>query len=463
MCSDADSHRGARPCPRSRPAGQPGTACGPGEHVTAQLEGGRVPPVLGDVSLFESMESEVRVYCRTFPVVFTRARGAELHAEDGRTFLDFFCGAWSLNYGHNNPYLKRRVTDYLAADGISHGLDMYTAAKREFLAGLRAVVLAPRELDYKVQFCGPTGTDAVEAALKLARKATGRRGIVSFAGAYHGMSLGSLATTGSGKARAAAGAGTGEVTFVPFEDGPQGRFDSIGYLERMFTDPSSGLDLPAAVIVEPLQMEGGVYPASRAWLRSLRELTLRHGVLLICDEIQAGCGRAGTFFAFEHAGIVPDVVTLSKSLSGYGFPLAITLFRPELDVWSPGEHAGTFRGNQLAFVAGTAALELWQRPEFRTAFAVARHRLDRFAEEITLLDPAIAVRGRGMVLGIDVGAVGGGARALRVQRHCFDHGLIVELCGRDDEVVKVMPPLAIDPVRHERGLDVLRRALLATG
>lgn len=428
-----------------------------GENMTAQLEVDQGPPVAGDVSVFESMESEVRLYCRTFPVVFNRARGAELYAEDGRMFIDFFCGAGSLNYGHNNPYIKRQVADYLAADGIIHGLDMYTSAKREFLAGLREVVLAPRELDYKVQFCGPTGTDAVEAALKLARKATGRRGIVSFAGAYHGMSLGSLAVTSGRRAR-----GSADVTFVPYEDGPRGRFDSIDYLERMFTDPSSGMDLPAAVIVEPLQMEGGIYPASREWLRALRELTLRHGVLLICDEIQAGCGRTGTFFAFEHAGIVPDIVTMSKSLSGYGFPLAITLFRPELDVWSPGEHTGTFRGNQLAFVAGAAALELWQRTDFHTGFAVAIQRLDRFAEEVTALDPAIAVRGRGMVLGIDVGAVGGGGRAKRVQRHCFDHGLIVELCGRDDEVVKVMPPLTIDPARHERGLELLRRALVAT-
>jgi diaminobutyrate-2-oxoglutarate transaminase len=430
--------------------------------VTAQVERAEVPPPVADVSVFEAMESEVRAYCRTFPVVFTRARGAELYAEDGRLFIDFFCGAGSLNYGHNNPHIKRKVAGYLAADGISHGLDMYTAAKREFLTALREVVLVPRDLGYKVQFCGPTGTDAVEAALKLARKATGRRGIVSFAGAYHGMSLGSLAVTGSRKARAAGG-GVAGVTFVPYEDGPHGPFDSIGYLERMFTDQSSGMDLPAAVIVEPLQMEGGVYPASREWLRALRELTHRHSVLLICDEIQAGCGRTGTFFAFEHAGVVPDIVTMSKSLSGYGFPLAITLFHPELDVWSPGEHAGTFRGNQLAFVAGTAALELWQRTEFHTALATESQRLDRFADEIRLLDPAITVRGRGMVLGVDVGAAGGGPRANRVQRHCFDNGLIVELCGRDDEVVKVLPPLTIDPARHERGLDVLRRALVATG
>jgi diaminobutyrate-2-oxoglutarate transaminase len=413
-----------------------------------------------DVGIFESMESEVRLYCRTFPAVFTRASGAELYAEDGRTFIDFFCGAGTLNYGHNHPYLKRALTAYLSDDGLMHGLDMFTAAKREFLANLAGIVLEPRGLDYKIQFCGPTGTDAVEAALKLARKATGRSGIVSFAGAYHGMSRGSLAVTGSRRARAAAAIGPAEVTFVPYEDGPAGPFDSIGYLARMFADPLSGMDIPAAVIVEPVQLEGGVYPASAVWLVRLRELTTRHGVLLICDDIQAGCGRTGTFFSFEPAEVVPDIVTLSKSISGYGLPLSVCLFRPELDVWAPGEHTGTFRGNQLAFVTGAAACELWQRTDFRTNLVASSRRLDRFAAELCRLDPGVATRGRGMVLGIDLGLSGGAARARRVQRRCFDHGLIVELCGREDEVIKVMPPLTIEPAQFEQGLDVLLSALV---
>lgn len=430
--------------------------------MTLQAERAGIRWPINDVSIFESMESEVRLYCRTFPVVFTRARGAELHAEDGRTFIDFFCGAGSLNYGHNHPYIKRALTAYLADDGLMHGLDMYTAAKREFLARLAEIVLRPRGLDYKIQFCGPTGTDAVEAALKLARKATGRHGIVSFAGAYHGMSRGSLAVTGSRSARAAGSIGPTEVTFVPYEDGPSGPFDSIGYLERMFADPVSGVDIPAAVIVEPLQLEGGVYPASAAWLARLRELTTRYGVLLICDDIQAGCGRTGAFFSFEHAEVVPDIVTLSKSISGYGLPLALCLFRPALDVWAPGEHTGTFRGNQLAFVAGAAACELWERAEFRSGLVASSRRLDRFAAELRRLDPGLLTRGRGMVLGIDTGAAGGAARARRVQRRCFDDGLILELCGREAEVVKVMPPLTIDPADLERGLRVLVDALKGT-
>ncbi|MFF1407311.1 diaminobutyrate--2-oxoglutarate transaminase [Streptomyces sp. NPDC058294] len=412
-----------------------------------------------EFKIFEELESEVRLYCRKFPAVFERAKGAELFAEDGRTFIDFFCGAGTLNYGHNNDFIKARVAGYLAADGLAHGLDMYTVAKRDFLTAFADTVLRPRGLDYKAQFTGPTGTDAVEAALKLARKQTGRTGLVAFTGAYHGMSRGSLAVTGSRRARRAGGVTGQDVTFVPYEDGPQGGFDSIGYLERLLTDSSSGVDLPAAVIVEPMQMEGGVYPASAGWLRALRELTERHGILLILDEIQAGCGRSGRFFCFEHAGITPDVVTLSKSLSGYGLPLSLVLFKRELDVWEPGEHTGTFRGNQLAFVAATAACELWRQDAFHAQLAASIGRLDRFRAELDALGRGLVTRGSGMALGIDLGAGAGPLRAERLQQYAFDHGLIVELCGRRDEVVKLLPPLTIDPAVLDRGLDVLRQGL----
>lgn len=414
-----------------------------------------------DVSVFEELESEVRLYCRTFPAVFDRAKGAELHAEDGRVFIDFFCGAGALNYGHNPDFIKRRILDYLDCDGVAHGLDMHTVAKREFLHAFADTVLRPRGLDYKVQFCGPTGTDAVEAALKLARMVTGRPGVVAFSGAYHGMSRGSLAVTGSRRARRAGGVHGQDVTFVPFEDGPFGAFDSIAFLERLLADPSSGVELPAAVIVEPVQMEGGVYPATAGWLRRLRALTERHGILLILDEIQVGCGRTGTFFCFEQAGIVPDIVTVSKSISGYGLPLALTLFRRELDIWEPGEHTGTFRGNQLAFVAATAACDLWRQAPFHAGLLAGAERMARFGREATALEPAVAVRGRGMVLGIDFGAAGGPERAGRVQRYAFDHGLVVERCGRHDEVIKLMPPLTIDGGLLDRGLGVLHDALSA--
>lgn len=415
----------------------------------------------GDVSVFEELESDVRLYCRKFPTVFHRARGAELYAEDGRRYVDFFCGAGSLNYGHNNQFIKSRLLEYLSVDGVVHGLDMYTVAKREFLTRFAEAVLRPRGLDYKVQFCGPTGTDAVEAALKLARKATGRSGMIAFTGAYHGMSRGSLAVTGSRRARRAGGVAGHDVTFVPYEDGPLGPFDSISFIERLLADPSSGVDLPAAVIVEPMQMEGGVYPASGDWLRRLRAVTQKYGLLLIFDEIQAGCGRTGTFFSFEQAQVIPDVVTVSKSIGGYGLPLSLTLFRRDLDVWEPGEHTGTFRGNQLAFVAATAACDLWLQDEFHTDLAVAMRRLGRFRDELTALDAGIAVRGRGMVLGIDLTGAGGPQRAQHLQRYAFDHGVIVELCGRDDEVVKLLPPLNIDTHALNHGLGVLCDGLWA--
>lgn len=427
--------------------------------TTAPHHPGIAPGAEIDASVFEELESEVRIYCRTFPAVFDRAKGAELHAEDGRVFIDFFCGAGALNYGHNPDFIKRRVVDYLDCDGLMHGLDMHTVAKRDFLRVFADTVLRPRGLDYKVQFCGPTGTDAVEAALKLARRVTGRHGIVAFSGAYHGMSRGSLAVTGSRRARRAGDVHGQDVTFVPFEDGPFGAFDSIAFLERLLADPSSGVELPAAVIVEPVQMEGGVYPATAGWLRRLRALTERHGVLLILDEIQVGCGRTGTFFCFEQAGIVPDIVTVSKSIGGYGLPLSLALFRRELDLWEPGEHTGTFRGNQLAFVAATAACDLWRQASFQAGLLTGAERLARFAQEATALDPDLVVRGRGMVLGIDFGAAGGPERAGRAQRYAFDHGLVVERCGRHDEVIKVLPPLTVDADVLDRGLGVLYDAL----
>lgn len=411
---------------------------------------------------FEEHESAVRLYCRKFPVVFTEARGAWAYSEDGGAYLDFFCGAGALNYGHNPADLKRRLVEYVSSDGITHGLDMYTVAKREFLERLHEVLLEPRAMRHKVQFCGPTGTDAVEAALKVARKATGRQNVVAFTGAFHGMSRGSLLVTGSRRARAAGGVLLHDVFFVPFEEGPAGGFDSIGYLERLLADSASGIDMPAAVIVEAVQVDGGVYPASGDWLRRLRAFTEAHGIVLICDEIQAGCGRTGPFFSFEPAGIVPDLVPVSKSISGYGLPLSLLLIAPELDVWEPGEHTGTFRGNQLAFVTGAAALERWAQPEFLEHVAARSAQLGELAPRAAAADPRLVVRGRGMLAGIDTAAAGGAARAASIQRHCFENGLLVELCGRDDEVVKVMPPLTIGEEELERGLSILVDGIEAT-
>ncbi|MCG8918404.1 diaminobutyrate--2-oxoglutarate transaminase [Actinokineospora sp. PR83] len=419
--------------------------------TVAAVESGQVGSA--GSSVFDEVESRVRLYCRKFPAVFTSARGSTLVAEDGREFLDFFCGAGALNYGHNDPRMVARLVEYLNSGGLLHGLDLHTTAKRHFLRRLRDVVLAPRGLDHRVQFCGPTGTDAVEAALKVTRKATGRRQVVAFTGAFHGMSHGSLSVTGSRAARGGHHLG-GDTLFLPYEDGPTGRFDSLAVLAHLIDDPSGGAGPPAAVLVESLQMDGGVYPASADWLRALRELTAARGVPLVCDEIQAGCGRTGRFFGFEHAGIVPDAITLSKSLGGAGLPISVLLLRPELDVWEPGEHTGTFRGNQLAFVAGAAALDLWEDPAFLARLALHGDRMARFAADVRAL--GLPTRARGMVVGVDTPTP---EAAARIQRDCYDRGLILETCGRRDTVLKVTPPLTITRADLDRGLGMLHAAI----
>ena len=304
------------------------------------------------LNIFEERESEVRSYCRKWPVVFDRAAGAWLYDEDGRPYLDFFSGAGALNYGHNNPVLKEALLEYLARDGVIHSLDMYTTAKADFLTALDELILRPRGLGYKVQFPGPAGTIAVEAALKLARKVTGRTEVARFTDGFHGMTLGALAVTGNGFYRRAGGLPLSHAERLPFDQSLAGQVPDFSWFDRLLNDSGSGLDLPAAVIVECVQGEGGINVASPSWLRGLADRCRDHEILLIVDDVQMGCGRTGPFFSFEVAGIEPDIVCLSKSISGYGFPLALTLFRRELDAWAPGEHSGTFRGINPALVTG---------------------------------------------------------------------------------------------------------------
>lgn len=418
---------------------------------------GRVPD---KDDVFARRESNVRLYCRTFPTVFASAKGAELFAENGDRYIDFFCGAGALNYGHNNTAMKDALIRYLVADGPVHALDMHTSAKRTFLRDFERIILAPRGLDYRVQFCGPTGANAVEAALKLARRATGRSGIVAFAGAFHGMSQGALSVTGSRETRALGlPAPSAATTFVPYEVGPGGDFDSVAYLERAFNDTSSGVELPAAVIVEPMQLEGGVYMASPEWMKRLRALTAQYGVLLICDEIQSGCGRTGPFFCFESAAVTPDIVLLSKSISGYGLPMSLLLVKSEYDVWKPGEHTGTFRGFQPAFVTASVALNMWTEQTFLAGVVNLSDTLELWGQELTSGRPDIAARGAGAVLGLDMRGGAGSSRAKFLQTWCFDRGLVVELCGRDDEVVKVMPSLTIEPELLVEGLDIIKEGV----
>ncbi|MCA3503015.1 MAG: diaminobutyrate--2-oxoglutarate transaminase, partial [Rhodobacter sp.] len=312
------------------------------------------------VEIFERMESRVRSYSRSWPTVFVRAQGAHVWDDNGRAYIDFFAGAGSLNYGHNPPSMKKLLIEYLAEDGVVQSLDAFTAARAQFLEALREVILRPRALDYRVQFPGPAGTTAVEAALKLARIATGRTNVVCFTNSFHGMSLGALAASGNRYKRAASGAPLGNCTFLPFDGflGPE--TDSASILRRMLLEPGSGIDPPAAILLETVQGEGGVRVASDGFLQAVATVAKEAGALLIIDDIQVGCGRTGEFFSFESAGLRPDLVCLSKSVSGYGLPMALLLIGPSLDVWEPGAHSGTFRASNPAIVTATEALNYWR-------------------------------------------------------------------------------------------------------
>jgi diaminobutyrate-2-oxoglutarate transaminase len=421
-----------------------------------------VRPEQPTASVFDTLESEVRSYCRSWPTVFDRAQDSYLYGEDGRAYLDFFAGAGTLNYGHNNRGLLQSLIAYLQRGGVTHALDMSTTAKRAFLETFRDVILRPRQLDYKVMFPGPTGTNAVEAALKLARKVTGRRNVVFFTNGFHGMTLGSLAVTSNALKRAGSGVPLEHTTPMPFDGYLSGETESrLPWLERLLDDPQgSGFNRPAAVIVETVQGEGGVNIARPRWLRALAELCRRHEVLLIVDDVQMGCGRTGPFFSFEEAGITPDIVTLAKSISGYGLPMALTLFRPELDIWAPGEHNGTFRGNNPAFVTGTSALlEYWRDDHLEKQTYAYGQRVEQALSALVEAHPGSQHRGRGLVWGLQFAEPG---RAAAVCRNAFERGLLVETSGPHDEVVKLLPPLTISSEDLDHGLGLLAAAVAST-
>lgn len=395
-----------------------------------------------NMDVFEQYESNVRSYCRSFPTVFCYGKGPFLYDEEEKEYLDFFSGAGALNYGHNPDFIKKELLDFISKDFVMHALDMYTTTKRDFLERFVEVILKPRSLDYKVQFCGPTGANAVEAALKVARLNTGRHNVCFFSGGWHGMTTGCLSVTGNKENRQTIGAPLANTTLLPYCCGPSSLSNSMSYFESLLKDPNSGLDLPAAVIVETVQAEGGVYIASIEWLQQLRKLCTQYNIILIIDEVQVGCGRSGSFFSFERADIVPDIVCMAKSIGGYGLPMAINLIRRELDVWKPGQHSGTFRGNQLAFLGGYHALSMWTNSDFSKEIKrKGKLVYDYLIDTVCHVDPRIKVRGLGLILGIDLTDAGGEERAKKVSQICFKNGLIIERCGRDDVVLKLLPPL----------------------
>lgn len=403
--------------------------------------------------IFATLESEVRSYSRSWPAVFDRASGSWLYDEDGQPYLDFFAGAGALNYGHNNPLLKRKLLEYMERDGVTHGLDQATAAKREFLETMDEKLLKPRGLDYKVQFPGPTGTNSVEGALKLARKITGRESIISFTNAFHGMTLGSLSVTGNSMKRGGAGIPLVHSTPMPYDNYFDGQFPDFLYFERLLEDSGSGLNEPGAVIVETLQGEGGINSSRPEWLRGLSELCQKHDMLLIVDDVQMGCGRTGPFFSFEEAGITPDIVCLSKSIGAYGMPLALTLIKSEHDVWEPGEHNGTFRGNNPAFVTGSEALrQYWSDDALERSTVAKGERIGQVLDEIVAKHGGAVAKGRGLArgLGFDDPDV-----ANKVSKAAFDRKMILETSGPQSEVIKIMPPLTVTDEELEQGLQII--------
>lgn len=398
--------------------------------------------------VFETYESNVRSYCRSFPAVFQKAKGSVITDVDGKEYLDFFNGAGAVNYGHNNDYINSKLIEYLQNDGILHALDMMTNSKCEFIEFFEEHILQPRGLNYKVMFVGPTGTNGVEAALKLARKVKKRENVWAFMGCFHGMTLASLALTSDRDSRKGAGIPLNYVTHIPAPYMFEG-LDTLAYMETLLTDDHSGVEKPAAIVVETVQAEGGIHVFSKEWLHGLRALCDRHDILLIVDDIQVGCARTGTFFSFERANIIPDIVVLSKSIGGAGLPFALTLFKPELDIWTPGEHNGTFRGNQLAIVAAKAGLEYLLEYQIEAEVQRKAVLIESYLKEHI---QNIEIRGIGMIWGIDMKK---GDRCLAVTKKCFEKGLIIERAGRDNSVVKLMPALTIPDEQLLQGLEII--------
>ncbi|OZH51619.1 diaminobutyrate--2-oxoglutarate aminotransferase [Hydrocoleum sp. CS-953] len=409
------------------------------------------------MSIFEKLESNVRTYSRSFPAVFEKAKNALLYSEEGKRYIDFFAGAGSLNYGHNPPEVSAALIAYLQEDGILLSLDKETRSKKEFLEQFSDLILTPRNLEYRVQFTGPTGANAIEAALKLSRTVKKRRGIIAFTNAFHGLTQGALSVTGNSYYRNNFSLQDACVSFMPYDNyfGPE--HNTASFLRRMLEDPSSGIDIPAAIILEAIQAEGGVNVASRNWLKEIQQICIDFDILLIVDDIQVGNGRSGSFFSFEDAGISPDIVVMAKSIGG-GLPMSLVLIKPEHDQWKPGEHTGTFRGNNLAFVASISLLNYWKDDGLKDAVIrkslVVQDRLQNIANQYKEVN--MEVRGKGLIQGLKIPEEG---FSCKVSRNAFKQGLIIETAGPYNEVLKLLPPLTIEDELLLEGLDIIEKSV----
>lgn len=435
-------------------------------------------------------ESNARSYPRRIPIVLARAHGVYVQDTRGQIYIDCLAGAGTLALGHNHPVVVEAMQSAMA-DGLPlHTLDLTTPVKDAFVQEIFDSLPLEFARKARIQFCGPTGADAVEAALKLTRTATARHTVLAFQGAYHGMTMGTLSLSGNLGPKQALGGLLAGVQFLPFPHQYRCPFGGTGetllethlqYLKHLLEDPESGVTRPAAMILETVQGEGGVIPAPARWLKGVREITRAYRIPLILDEIQCGIGRTGDMFAFEHSGILPDVITLSKAIGG-GLPLSVVLYHEELDQWQPGAHAGTFRGNQLAMAAGTATLRFIKKEQLMVHVRRAGARLLEHLMALKAEFPWIGdARGRGLMLGMEIidpaqtnvaesapviesvpvterAPPADGNRARRFQRACLERGLIVELGGRHGAVVRFLPPLIITEAEVDHVAQILFHA-----
>jgi diaminobutyrate-2-oxoglutarate transaminase len=435
-------------------------------HVRTALPGPRSGELLARQ---ERRESNARVYPRHFPFAVAEAAGPFIRDLDDNVFIDFLAGAGVLSFGHNHPELVAAASEQMGV--FTHGLDMPSLAKDAFTEAQLSMLPDGMRDKVKIQFCGPTGANAVDAAIKLCKTATGRGDIVAFSGGFHGSSHAAMALTGNVSQKQPVANGMPGVHFFPFSSGgvPEGvdsdswDVTAVALLEQALSDPHGGIPLPAAVIMEMVQGEGGVNPASVRFAQRVRRLTHELGVPLIVDEVQTGCGRTGSWFAFEQFDIEPDVIVASKALSGMGLAVAIIIYGQELDVWKPGAHTGTFRGNQLAFAAGAKAVELVRRDDILGNVRARGEQITRRLAGLGEHPGVREVRGRGLMWGIELRALrdgrGAGEFAEQVQAEALRNGLILELGGRDDRVVRMLPPLNVTEHVTDIALTILVRAI----
>lgn len=424
-------------------------------------------------------ESEARSYPRKFPFALKKAKGVTLEDVEGKKYIDFLCGAGTLALGHNDDEVNQKMVDLINSGAPLHTLDLTTETKDKFVETIHSILPFDMAKDVKIQFCSPSGTDATDAAIKLCKIATGRGTVIAFSGGYHGMGHGAMAVTGNCSAKSKIQNLMPGVQFMPYPysyrcpmglGGEAGTKACAAYFERLLKDPESGVPKPAAVIIEPIQGEGGVIPAPVEFLQAIRRVTKELEIPLICDEIQCGMGRSGKVFAFEYANIVPDVILASKAIGGTQ-PMSVVIYNKKLDVWGPGSHAGTFRGNQLAMAAGTVVMNRISQPEFLSEVVrkgnIFKERLLSLQKECPIIGD---VRGKGLMLGVEFVDPNGEKDLMnhplpsskicaRIQKECFENGLVMEKGGRDSSVMRCLTALNISDEDLLKGISIFEKVI----